>query len=206
MILTHDVYFNITCSEEHTFPAFYISITSKTRIRCPYCGMSALQKQIHLYMEAAFKVPFESEVDLRRIISTETRYLKVDGYAEIYLSGNVIRLIFEAHGKQHRFFSEIFHKSPKDFENQKKRDEYLRNICRDAGIILIEFWYDDDISHYKNLLIDRFYTQARGIFGDGYRLKNIPHYTSKILHNKFLRSMRNNQKQIKDFFFIESID
>ncbi|KKK45115.1 MAG: hypothetical protein Lokiarch_12510, partial [Candidatus Lokiarchaeum sp. GC14_75] len=201
MILTHDVYFNITCSEEHIFPAFYVSITSRNGIKCPYCGMSALQKRIHLYMESALKVPFESEVDLRRIISTETRYLKMDGYTEIFLGGRPIKVIFEAMGEQHRFFVEAFHKSLKDFENQKRRDNYLRNECRDAGIILIEFWYDDEVKHYKKLLLEQFYRQTKdlGIFEDGYYLKRIPHYTPRLLHNKFLGAIQNVQKQIKDF-------
>ncbi len=202
LILTHDLYFNITCSEEHTFPAFYVSITSRTGIRCPYCGMSALQKRVHLYMESALRVAFESEVDLRRIISKETRYLKMDGYAEIFLGGRLIKVIFEAMGEQHRFFVEAFHKSPKDFRNQKERDEYLQDVCRDEDIILIKFWYDDDVSQYKNLLIRQFYRQTKelGIFKDGYSLKNIPQFTSRIIHNKFLGATQTNQKSLSDFF------
>ena len=199
LILTHDIYFDIICSEEHKFSTFLHSI--KHGVKCPYCGMTALQKGVHLYMEAALKISFESEVDVRRIIPTEGRYLKVDGYGEIYLGDRLVKIIFEAMGKQHRFFVKAYHESLKDLERQKKRDDYLRNICKDKGFILIEFWYDDDVSQYRDLLIKQFYEQTRelGIFKGGYRLKNIPHYTSRILHNKFLSTTQSNQKSLKDF-------
>ncbi len=202
LILTHDVQFNIICSENHTFPAFYGSITSKYGIKCPYCGMTALQKGVHLYMEVALKVPFESEVDIRRIILTETRYLKVDGYGEIYLGGRLIRIVFEAMGKQHRFFVKRFHNSQKDLDRQKERDDYLRDLLKAEGIVLIEFWYDDLVSQYKELLNEQFYKQTKKleIFKDGYELQNIPQFTSRVLHNKFLGATQTNQRQIKDFY------
>jgi len=199
LILTHDVYFNITCSEGHTFPAFYNSITCSHGIRCPYCGMSFLQKRFHLYIEAALKVPFESEVDVRRIIPSETRYLIVDGYAKMYIEKRRIKVVFEVNGEQHRFFVSRFHKSPKEFHRQKERDDYEDELFRDESVVLIKIWYDDDVSQFKNLLINQFYKQTKKIFGKGYRLKNIPQYSSRILHNEFLGAKQTNQKSLKDF-------
>jgi hypothetical protein len=167
--------------------------------------MTALQKRIHLYLEAALRVPFESEVDVRRFIPSETRYLKVDGYGEIYIGNRLVKIVFEAMGKQHRFFVDKYHKSQKDLDHQKKRDTYLRAILKDKGIVLIEFWYDDVVTQYKDLLINQFHKQTKelGIFNSGYELKNIPQFTSKILHHRFLRATHPfNQRQIKDFFFI----
>jgi len=157
-------------------------------------------------MEAALKVSFESEVDVRRIIPRETRYLKVDGYAEICIGGLLIKVIFEAMGEQHRFFVKGFHKSPKDFQRQKERDDYLRELCKDESVVLIEFWYDDDVSQYKILLFKQFYEQTKElkIFENGYKLKNIPQYTSRILHNKFLGATQTNQKSLKDFFYLKT--
>ncbi|MBY8983398.1 MAG: hypothetical protein KGD57_10635 [Candidatus Lokiarchaeota archaeon] len=201
LILTHHIYFDICCSEGHKFSALLHSI--KIGLKCPYCGMTALQKRIHLYMEAALRVPFESEVDVRRIIPNETSYLKVDGYGEIYIGNRLVKIIFEAMGRQHRFFVEKYHKSQKDLERQKRRDQYLRDICKDEGIVLIEFWYNDVVTTYKDLLINQFYKQTKelGIFNNGYNLQNIPQFTSRVLHNKFLRASQPiNQRQIKDFF------
>ncbi len=122
-----------------------------------------------------------------RIIPSETNYLKVDGYREIYIGNKLVKIIFEAMGEQHRFFVEKYHNSQKDLARQKKRDEYLRELCKDEGIILIEIWYNDDVRQYKDLLIKQFYKQPKeiGIFNNGYELKNIPQFTFFIEYSDY---------------------
>lgn len=58
------------------------------------------------------------------------------------------------------------------------------------------------MSQYRDLLIRQFYEQTKelGIFKDGYRLQDIPRFTSKILHNKFLGASQYKQKSLEDFF------
>jgi len=104
-------------------------------------------------------------------------------------------------GEQHEYFCPAFHKTLKDLECQKERDEYLRDLCREENIILIEFWYNDEVKNYQNLLIKQFYDQTKelGFFQNGYLLNNIPQFTPNILHNKFLGAEEIHQKSLKDF-------
>jgi len=202
LFLSHDVYFNLFCPEGHDFEKTYIALKGA---RCPYSGMSKLQLKGHKYLEAALGIHFEAEVDVRRIIHTEIKYLRVDGYGVIYLRGKLIIIVFEAMGKQHREYVSRYHKSPLNLKAQIERDEYLRKLLKENGIVLIEFWYDHKPSQYKNLLIDQFKEQTKelGLFEDGYELQNVPQFTVKILHNKFLG---NKQKTLDSFPIISDND
>lgn len=47
----------------------------------------------------------------------------------------------------------IWHKTENDFLIQQKRDEALRNYCKQNGIILIEIKYDENIENYLNNIL-----------------------------------------------------
>jgi|694.fasta_scaffold16319_6 hypothetical protein len=52
-----------------------------------------------------------------------------------------LKLAVEYNGIQHYKFTPYFHKSNEHFLNQKYRDYMKRNLCKDAGITLIEVPY-----------------------------------------------------------------
>lgn len=66
--------------------------------------------------------------------------LKLDIFCPKY------KLAIEFHGRQHFFYTGRFHQSKYDFEESKKRDEKKVNWCKDNGIILVVFRYNDSLN------------------------------------------------------------
>lgn len=60
--------------------------------------------------------------------------LQLDGYNETH------KIAFEYQGYQHFTDNSHFHKSNKRFEEQLKRDQYKKVLCKQNGIILIEIF------------------------------------------------------------------
>jgi len=52
----------------------------------------------------------------------------------------------EYHGRQHFYFNTMFHNSNKDFVEGQMRDERKIELCKDQGIDLIVFRYNDDLT------------------------------------------------------------
>lgn len=74
------------------------------------------------------------------------RNLELDGY------NARLNLAFEYQGKQHRVFPNYFHKTEKEFKDQKSRDKYKRIRLYDLGIKLLEV--DDTIGNSQTRLED----------------------------------------------------
>jgi len=70
---------------------------------------------------------------------------------DIYLSSS--KLAAEYHGIQHFKFSSLFHKSKEAFEDGVKRDERKAELCREQGIALAVFRYDEKLD--SDLVFDR---------------------------------------------------
>lgn len=51
------------------------------------------------------------------------------------------KLGLEYSGRQHYVFTPVFHKTLKDFEDQKERDELKKKLCQENGVKLIEVPY-----------------------------------------------------------------
>lgn len=66
--------------------------------------------------------------------------LKLDVYCPKYKLG------LEFHGMQHFKYSSLFFDTKEDFLDAQKRDQKKIELCREQGIILVVFRYNDNIS------------------------------------------------------------
>lgn len=66
--------------------------------------------------------------------------LRLDVYCPKY------ELAAEYHGRQHFFYTQHFHGDKEGFEASQARDERKIEICKDLGIALVVFRYNDDMS------------------------------------------------------------
>lgn len=66
--------------------------------------------------------------------------LMLDIYCDKY------RLGAEYHGRQHFFYSNLFHKSKEDFHAQQARDERKMLLCQEQGIALVVFRFNDELT------------------------------------------------------------
>lgn len=75
--------------------------------------------------------------------------LRLDVYCPKY------KLAAEYHGRQHFYFVEHFHNDMEGFRQSKERDEKKMELCKELGIVLVVFRYNDDLSEdiiYQRLL------------------------------------------------------
>src|SRR6185369_239175 len=69
--------------------------------------------------------------------------MQLDGYNE------ELKLAYEFQGPQHFSENPMFHKRGKiDLDEQRKRDQKKRDICKERGIDLIEISYGADLFPY----------------------------------------------------------
>ena len=66
--------------------------------------------------------------------------LRLDVYCPSY------KLAAEYHGRQHFFYTERFFESKYEFEEAQKRDQKKVQYCKDNGIALIVFRYNDSLT------------------------------------------------------------
>jgi len=95
---------------------------------CPKCKISVSEEKCRFALEFLTGKLFPK-------INHMFGLLELDGYCE------KLKLAFEYQGMQHYEFIPFWHKTPEDFENQKKRDEQKRKECHKANIVLIEVPY-----------------------------------------------------------------
>ncbi len=63
------------------------------------------------------------------------------------------KLAAEYHGRQHFHFSNYFYKDIRDFHEAQDRDLRKAELCRELGIALVTFRYDEDLN--EDLVFDR---------------------------------------------------
>lgn len=100
-------------------------------------GESKGEIECRRVLEHFFKRPFnKSRPDfLRNEVTGNINNLELDCFNQ------ELKLAVEYNGIQHYKFTPYFHKSHEHFLTQKYRDYMKRNLCRDAGITLIEVPY-----------------------------------------------------------------
>lgn len=66
--------------------------------------------------------------------------LRLDIYVPTYKLG------FEYHGRQHFFYSSLFHKDKDGFDEAKNRDDRKMELCEEQGISLVVFRFNDKLT------------------------------------------------------------
>lgn len=79
--------------------------------------------------------------------------LKLDIYCPKY------KLAIEYHGRQHFYYTSRFFESKYEFEEAKKRDVIKEKYCKDNGIALVVFRYNDSLT--ENSVYDRIIDAVR---------------------------------------------
>lgn len=110
---------------------------------CPKCNQSKGEKYIEDYLIANnYKYLSQYEVAIDTSINP-SGIAKVDFYLPEY------NLFIEYNGKQH-YIPVEYYGGKFRFEQQQKRDEFIRNYCKNNNILLLEIRYDDDIEKVLN--------------------------------------------------------
>lgn len=108
------------------------------------------ETRCRIIMEELFKAPF------KMVRPDFLKYDKTGKNLELDMYNEDLKLALEYDGVHHRKFTEFFHKTEQDFTEQKERDEYKENKCRELGITLIRVpdtvKYDDLESFIKSEL------------------------------------------------------
>lgn len=70
-----------------------------------------------------------------------------------------LKIAAEVQGEQHYGFVEYFHRTPENFEAQKKRDDKKKIICRSNSVRLVEIFTEKDadilVGEIKELSLER---------------------------------------------------
>lgn len=116
---------------------------------CPICNSSKGEKRILKYLNEkhiTFKTQYEITID-KRINSTGIA--KIDFYLPDY------NLFIEYNGIQHYIPIEYFGGKVR-LQIQQRRDEYVRNYCKENMINLIEIKYDENIENKLNQFMSNY--------------------------------------------------
>ena len=73
--------------------------------------------------------------------------MELDGYHPI------LKIAFEYNGGQHYSFTPRFHKSMKDFVDQKARDKLKAELCEQKGVNLIIIPYTIPIENIESYIV-----------------------------------------------------
>lgn len=112
---------------------------------CPFCAMkekSGYEFMVESYLEYLVKndkmLSYNSEYSiLNRIAGRNSNKIMID----FKLNINNLEYWIEVNGQQHYKFINFFHKTKEDFQKQLKRDENVKEYCKENNIILIEIPY-----------------------------------------------------------------
>jgi hypothetical protein len=115
------------CSAGHKFQKSWSEIKNSLRW-CSKCSPNRLigETMARLMLEHLLKVKLPS------LYIKQMDGLQLDGYNETQ------KVAFEYQGYQHFTDNSHFHQSDKRFEEQLKRDQYKKRLCKQNGITLIE--------------------------------------------------------------------
>lgn len=104
------------------------------------------------YEEIKREFPHYRILENRRpdwLLSSSGARLEIDLYIE------QIDVAIEIQGQQHFEYTPHFHKTYKDFQDQKRRDEEKRAICKRAGVPLVEIACYMDLKLFIGELVEK---------------------------------------------------
>ena len=134
----------IICSKHGSFwqsPNVHLS----AKCGCPQCSISKGEELIiHLFEDYNVKYIYNYKIDIDKNIN-HYGYALIDFYLPEY------NIAIEYNGKQHYISNEYFG-GELNFERQLKRDNCVRDYCKDNNIKLIEIKYDMKEAEIKNLI------------------------------------------------------
>jgi predicted transcriptional regulator len=111
--------------------------------------------------------------------------LMVDIYCPTYKLG------IEYHGRQHFDYVAYFHQSYEDFARAQRRDERKLQLCKEKGISMVVFRYDDDLSE------DAVYQRILNALQQSEDPPSTPHkvYKSRYKGNPFYEEMKSRKRE-----------
>lgn len=120
--------------------------------------------------------------------------LRIDVYCPAY------KLAVEYHGRQHYEWISMFHPTYDDFKRAQQRDEDKLTMCKEQGIVLVAFRYDDDLS--EDAVFDRILSALKTAEPVALKPKMIPTYKTspqyqeaKLKRNQYAKALRKKIKQ-----------
>lgn len=114
--------------------------------------------------------------------------LMLDIYCDSY------KLAAEYHGRQHFFYSNLFHNSRQDFIDQQRRDELKAELCREQGIALVVFRYHDELT--DDAVYDRMIEAIRATpYSTDEEKKDKPSFKGNHFYEKMKARQREYRKQ-----------
>lgn len=117
------------CSDNHVWKAVPNAI--KNGGWCPHCRVNYGEEICRIYFEEIFGKSFPKSKP--KFLATGLRaVMELDGFCED------LKLAFEHHGEQHYRWVPRFQSSENDFFEQQRRDAAKVELCRVAGVTLIE--------------------------------------------------------------------
>lgn len=117
--------------------------------------------------------------------------LRLDVYCPRY------KLAAEYHGRQHFVYTPFFHGDKQGFYESQSRDEQKEDLCRELGIALVIFRYNDNL--YEDAVYDRMLDALRNtpiVKTEKKSIKGDPYYeNNKARQREFRRQQYAKMKQ-----------
>ncbi len=124
---------------------------------CPKCAGNKVESSLaNLAKKLAFNMfGTNAKEEYRECINPKTGYVMP---YDIFINNGQKKYLIEIHGPQHERYIPFFHTNGiKDFEYQKRRDEYKKNWAILKGYIFKVFWVEkdsiEDIKKYFNEIL-----------------------------------------------------
>ena len=127
--INNETKLEFVCTEGHKFQKSWSEVKNSLRW-CPKCSPNKLigETIARLMLEHLLKI------NLPSVYIKEMEGLQLDGYNEVN------KIAFEYQGYQHYTDNSHFHGNNKQFEEQLKRDQQKKVLCKKNGITLIEIF------------------------------------------------------------------
>lgn len=137
-----------TCQSEFiTTPDMHVN----SETGCPHCRkMSSGEKTINKFLiDNNINYISQYQIDIDSSINSTGK-----AYIDFYLPK--LNIAIEYNGTQHYQYNSYFHKGGVlDFERQQRRDEYVRNYCKENNIKLIEIRYNRSAKNIYQQITDK---------------------------------------------------